>query len=976
MIGRLRDWINHRIGLRDIVEHALYERIPGGARFRYVTGSVLVFAFVTQAVTGLFLWMGYSPSSQTAYESVWYIQHQMTGGWLVRGIHHFMAQAMVVAMALHMLQVIWDGAYRAPREVNYWLGLVLLQLVLGLGLTGYLLPWDQKGYWATNVATNLATLVPVVGKDIQQVAVGGNEYGHHTLTRFFAMHAGVLPALLMIFLVLHIAIFRRHGIMAKVTPGRADEYFWPRQVLFDALGCLVLLGIVLACTVHFDPAVFTGNLPPEHRGAELGAPADPSEQFSAARPEWYYLFLFQLLKYFPGEWEIIGAIVIPGIVMTVLALLPFIGRTKAGHQFCRAFIVLLLVGAGVLTCLAWGDDYYAWIGPNLGLKDQKKLTASREFLQAREAAEIDAHRTHELINRRTILETGKLSDPHMIPRQGTVYLLRNDPLTRGPRLFKQHCASCHTYHNPADPEGKDGPQFLVTQAPLTQTDPSNARRTIVKRDAKGNVLYPPIPEAIGAPNLYGFASRSWIRGLLDTPPSGEQSGESPPPRISAPVVVGKPTPAADPAIAADPDNPLNHNRPLLSDYFGNTNHKAGRMATWVKQHAEMLKDDPKKANDDGDAIAAALSAQAQLAAQAEDDASHKELIERGLGLIQQNCINGCHKFGDSGQLGLAPDLTGYGSYEWMMGLVSDPTHGRFYRQQNDRMPSFAKDLDHPEKNNVSIRELSLIVDWLRGQYYEARAKTPILPHTEQEANEAVLLARASADSSGAIIGAAAPPAETKMQQAERLFTQNCAACHSHADEQGRGIVAREPSAPNLFAFGSRTWLSGLLDPSQVASDKYFGKTSHFDGDMATFVNDNLKEPSDEVKAKLQSIIAAVSAEAALPAQADDDKKAEEDKTLEKGRAALAESFDTASCLDCHQFRDAGEPELAPVLTGWGSKDWLIRLISDPAHTDFYRDTNDRMPAFARKGPGPTIQPLLSAEEIDLLARWLRGEKLE
>ena len=117
--------------------------------------------------------------------------------------------------------------------------------MLGLGLTGYLLPWDQKGYWATNVATNLATLVPFVGKDLQQLAVGGNEYGHHTLTRFFAMHAGVLPALLVIFLVLHIAIFRRHGIMAKLTPGRADDYFWPRQVLFDAIGCLVLLVIVL-----------------------------------------------------------------------------------------------------------------------------------------------------------------------------------------------------------------------------------------------------------------------------------------------------------------------------------------------------------------------------------------------------------------------------------------------------------------------------------------------------------------------------------------------------------------------------------------------------------------------------------------------------------------------------------------------------------------------------------------------------------
>jgi ubiquinol-cytochrome c reductase cytochrome b subunit len=245
MFRRLHDWIDHRTGHGAIVHDALYERIPSGARFRYITGSMLVFAFVTQAITGIFLWMAYSPSSQTAYESVYYIQHHMTGGWLLRGIHHFMAQAMVVVMALHPLQVVWDGAYRAPREFNHWLGLVLLQIVLGLGLTGYLLPWDQKGYWATNVATNLATLVPMVGKDLQQIAVGGNAYGHHTLTRFFAMHAGVLPVALVIVLAAHVALFRRHGITAKITPGRADEYFWPRQVLFDALGCFVLLVIVL-----------------------------------------------------------------------------------------------------------------------------------------------------------------------------------------------------------------------------------------------------------------------------------------------------------------------------------------------------------------------------------------------------------------------------------------------------------------------------------------------------------------------------------------------------------------------------------------------------------------------------------------------------------------------------------------------------------------------------------------------------------
>src|SRR6185295_7340820 len=158
-----------------------------------VWGSTLVFAFSVQLITGLFLWTAYSPSVQTAWESVYFIQQIMWCGWIVRGLHHFMAQAMVVLMALHLMQVIIDGAYRAPREVNFWLGLILMQIVLALSLTGYLLPWDQKGYWATRVATKMMGLVPVFGQSLQRIIVGGSEYGHHTLTRFFALHAGVLP---------------------------------------------------------------------------------------------------------------------------------------------------------------------------------------------------------------------------------------------------------------------------------------------------------------------------------------------------------------------------------------------------------------------------------------------------------------------------------------------------------------------------------------------------------------------------------------------------------------------------------------------------------------------------------------------------------------------------------------------------------------------------------------------------------------
>ncbi len=257
---RLLDWLDDRTGYRELMHEALYERIPGGARWRYVWGSTLVFVFFLQVITGFCLWMAYSPSDHTAWESVYYIQHEMTLGSVIRGVHHYAAQAMVLLMVLHLMQVVIDGAYKAPREVNFWLGLILMQIVLALGLTGYLLPWDQKGYYATKVATRIMSLTPFIGPQLQQVVQGGAEYGHHTLTRFFALHAGILPALLVAFLGLHIYVFRRHGITVP-DPDRAPEAkFWPDQILKDSVACLAVFAAVL--TLAIFKGAGTERVPP------------------------------------------------------------------------------------------------------------------------------------------------------------------------------------------------------------------------------------------------------------------------------------------------------------------------------------------------------------------------------------------------------------------------------------------------------------------------------------------------------------------------------------------------------------------------------------------------------------------------------------------------------------------------------------------------------------------------------------------
>jgi ubiquinol-cytochrome c reductase cytochrome b subunit len=378
--------------------------VPGGARWRYVWGSTLTFLIAVQFVTGIFLWMHYGASAQSAWESVYYIEEVMPGGWWLRGIHHFAAQLMVPLLVLHFMQVIIDGAYRAPRELNYWFGLGLLGLTLALSLTGYLLPWDQKGYWATKVATNLVATMPIIGDSAQRILVGDANYGHHTLTRFFALHAGVLPALLVALIFAHVALFRRHGLTAKLPKRGPDAKFWPDQVLCDAVACLAVIAAVLSLVWHF-------------RGAELTAPANPAEQYSAARPDWYFMALFQMLKYFPGERLIVGSLIIPGIVFLLLAFMPFLGRWRIGHWFNLLVLFLGLAAYTSLTVIAYshdrGSDHYR-------------------------AAVVQGHRDAARVK--------SLAKQHQgIPAGGALTLLHDDPHTQGPRLFAAKCASCHTF---------------------------------------------------------------------------------------------------------------------------------------------------------------------------------------------------------------------------------------------------------------------------------------------------------------------------------------------------------------------------------------------------------------------------------------------------------------------------------------------------------------------------------------------------
>ena len=220
-MSRLTNWLDERIGIRGIRETLLDRKIPKGVGWPYVLGSVRLFLFTLQVVTGILLAMNYSPSPEHAHSSVSYMMQKIPMGSVVRGLHHWGASFMVVAVTLHLLRTFFYGAYKYPRELTWITGIFIWLLVLGFGFTGYLLPWDQKAYWATMVGANIASQAPFLGPAIAKVLRGGEALGAVTLTRFYAFHVLLLPALTALLIGFHLFLVVRIGISAP--PEKEDK---------------------------------------------------------------------------------------------------------------------------------------------------------------------------------------------------------------------------------------------------------------------------------------------------------------------------------------------------------------------------------------------------------------------------------------------------------------------------------------------------------------------------------------------------------------------------------------------------------------------------------------------------------------------------------------------------------------------------------------------------------------------------------
>jgi len=219
MTLRFGTWLDERLGWRRVWEAIFLRKVPK-VNWLYTLGSAALFLAVNQIVTGILLTVYYVPTPDHAWNSVQYITTQVPAGWLIRGLHHWGASAMVVVTLLHLLRVVFYGAYKYPREVTWLTGVGLLLVVLGFGFTGYLLPWDQKAFWATTVGTRIAGVTPVIGDAVLRILRGGEELSAVTLVRFFGAHVWMLPVALVLLLLVHLYLVIRIGISAH--PRRED----------------------------------------------------------------------------------------------------------------------------------------------------------------------------------------------------------------------------------------------------------------------------------------------------------------------------------------------------------------------------------------------------------------------------------------------------------------------------------------------------------------------------------------------------------------------------------------------------------------------------------------------------------------------------------------------------------------------------------------------------------------------------------
>jgi cytochrome b6 len=353
MYRRVMTWLDERFGTGSLEEFLRHKTVPIHRHtIWYYFGGMTLFLFVVQVLTGILLLLYYRPTESDAFESVQYLMTRVQFGWLIRSVHSWSANLMILTAFIHMFSVFFMKGYRKPRELTWVTGMLLLFIVLGFGFSGYLLPWNQLSFFATKVGTDMAGFVPFIGKWILLFLRGGNEVTGATLTRFFGFHVAVLPGTITILLALHLLLVQRlgmstpPGVEKAISEGKEERRtmpFFPNFLLRDMIGWYAALGVLGALAAIFP--------------WELGAKANPFGSAPAGiRPEWYFLFMFQTLKYLPSKFLFVDGELV-GLAMFSLAgalwvIIPFLDYKAGFGKVTRFFTGLGVFALGYMILMS------------------------------------------------------------------------------------------------------------------------------------------------------------------------------------------------------------------------------------------------------------------------------------------------------------------------------------------------------------------------------------------------------------------------------------------------------------------------------------------------------------------------------------------------------------------------------------------------------------------------------------------------
>ncbi|HWQ91081.1 MAG TPA: cytochrome b N-terminal domain-containing protein [Clostridia bacterium] len=389
---QLWEWLDDRVGFTETFGPMATHLVPRGARWWYVFGSATLFAFLIQVFSGVALAFSYIPSSSQAYDTLLFITHQAKFGAFMRALHYYGASAMVLMVGLHMAQVYLFGAYKYPREMTWVTGVLMLGFTLIMGFTGQLLRWDQTGVWSVIVAAEQVGRVPLIGDWLARFTLGGDMVGGATLSRFFAIHVFVMPALVFAFVGIHILGVLRHGISAPPKLGelaRRQTYrrdyqellkkdgvpFWPDSAWRDVVFGAAMAGTIVLLAIFFGPP-------------ELGEPPDPSIIEAYPRPDWYLLWYFAVLALLPQGTEEYFMVFGPLLAGLLLIGLPFFSRSGERHVRRRPWAVAIVLCVVLMIGTFWMAGAKSNWSPNFHIQPLSEKVVRSQDQQVRRGAQL------------------------------------------------------------------------------------------------------------------------------------------------------------------------------------------------------------------------------------------------------------------------------------------------------------------------------------------------------------------------------------------------------------------------------------------------------------------------------------------------------------------------------------------------------------------------------------------------------------